>query len=53
MRAVGLDGLDERINFFLMGVEELLNRKDHVAVRIDDQTTHELARYVEVGRNES
>jgi hypothetical protein len=36
-----------------MGVEELLNRKGHVAVRIDDQTIHESALRVEVGRNGS
>jgi hypothetical protein len=53
MPAVGLDGLDERITFLVMGVEELLDRKGHVAVPIGDQTTHELALRVEVGRNES
>ena len=53
MLAVGLDGLDERIKSLVMRVEELLNRKGHVAVRIDDQTTHEPALRVEVGRNES
>ena len=50
--AVDLDGLDERIEFLVTRVEELLNRRGHVAVRIDDQTVHAPALRVEVGRNE-
>jgi hypothetical protein len=46
-------GLDERIKSLAMRVEELLNRKGPVAVRIGDRTTHEPALRVEVGRNES
>jgi hypothetical protein len=37
----------------VMRVAELLNRNDRMAVRIGDQTTHERALRVEVGRNES
>jgi hypothetical protein len=36
-----------------MQVEELLDRKGRVAVRIADQTTHKPALRVEVERNES
>jgi len=53
MLAVDLDGLDERIELFVTRVKELLSRKGHVAVRIDDQTIHEPTLRVEVGRNES
>jgi hypothetical protein len=48
----GLDGLDERIGFLVTRVEELLNRKGRVALRIDDQTAQAPALRVEVGRNE-
>jgi hypothetical protein len=53
MPSVGRDGLGERIKSLVLVVEERLNRKGHVAVRIDDRTTHEPALGVEVGRNES
>jgi len=53
MRAGGPDRLDERIKFSETRIEELFNGKARVAARMDDQTTHEPALRVEVGRNES
>jgi hypothetical protein len=40
MRSFGLDGLGQRIESSVMRVEERLNRSCHVAVRIDEETTH-------------